>query len=64
VDPAIGEHPDARRVPFDAVAQAELVAQVDDVAVGGEPVVVVALEAVAAADVERRRLPPSPGQRS
>jgi hypothetical protein len=44
------------RLPFQLVAHPELLVERDDVAVAREEVVVVALEQLAAADVERRRL--------
>ena len=43
-------------MPFELVAHAELLVERDDVAIAREEVVVVALEQVAAADVERRGL--------
>src|SRR4051812_21423967 len=46
--------------PADLARQAEVLVERRDVAVGGEEVVVVALQAVAAARVERRRLPTEP----
>ena len=55
------EEGDARRAPLDRVGHPELVEQLGDVAVRREQVVVVALEPVAVADVERRRLPAEPG---
>src|SRR3954465_9124685 len=45
-----------RRPPLQLVGHPELLVEPRDVAVGGEQVVVVALEQVAAADVDRRRL--------
>jgi hypothetical protein len=56
----VGEHRHARRPPLKLVGHPELLVQPRDVPVGGEQVVVVALEPVAAADVERRGLPAEP----
>ncbi len=58
---AVGEHRDARRPPLELVRHPELLVEPRDVAVGGEQVVVVALEPVPAADVDRRRLAAEPG---
>ena len=52
---------DARGPPLDRVGHPELLEQAGDVAVGGEQVVVVALQPVAVADVERGRLAAEPG---
>ena len=57
--PPVREHRHARLQPVDLDAQ--LVAQRRDVAVGREPVVVVALDQHAVADVERRALAAQPG---
>ena len=54
----VREHRHARRAPLQL--QAQLVVERGDVPVGGEQVVVVALEQVAAADVDRRRHPAQP----
>ena len=48
-------------MPLELVRHPQLVVERRDVAVGGEEVVVVALEQVALADVERRRLAAQPG---
>ena len=50
-----------RRAPLELARHPELVVELGDVAVAGEQVVVVALEQVAAADVDRRRLAAEPG---
>jgi hypothetical protein len=50
-----------RRAPLELVGHPELVVELGDVAVAREEVVVVALDAVAVADVERRRLAAEPG---
>ena len=52
VDPAVVQRADGGVYPADGVAESDLVDEVDDVGVGGEPVVVAAFEALAA-DVER-----------
>ena len=57
----VGEHRHRSTAPLELVRHPELVAQRRDVAVAGEQVVVVALEPVPAADVERRRLAAEPG---
>jgi hypothetical protein len=57
----LGEHRDARGPPLELVGQAELAAQRLDVTVGHEQLVVVALDPVPVADVERRRLAAEPG---
>ena len=56
----LGEHGDARGQPLDLAGHPELRVERGDVAVRAEQVVVVALEAVAAADVDRRRLATQP----